>query len=65
MCALLENDKANAIAKSAETAAADLATAKAEWEALARVKITEQLEQAEEAKRNAVRNMEEDAEVSA
>ena len=63
MCTLLENDTVKALAKAAKTAAAELAAAKAAWEAETNIKIAQKLEEAEVAKRNAVRDIEEDAEV--
>ena len=63
MCKLLEKDKATALAKATETAAAELAAAKAGWESEMNATMAQKLEQAEVAKRNAVRDMEEDAEV--
>ena len=63
MCKLLEKDKATALAKATENAAAELAAAKAEWESEMNATMAQKLEQAEVAKRNAVRDVEEDAEV--
>jgi hypothetical protein len=47
MCKLLEKDKATALAKATETAATELAAAKAEWESEMNVTMAQKLKQAE------------------
>ncbi len=62
MCALLEKDKADALAKAAETSSEKLAQAEIAWHEEADKHMMSKLQAAELAKQNAVRDIEEDAE---